>query len=255
VPVVKNKNREQNSVNVLQFPTISGLISYKITLRDKLIIAGQDKEPQEVVDWLFTSDRPGTTFESLAESGSGFGTLDRKLAVALKAKLPPILSNGLATLEQAAPHKIITGRQILHMSYQQLAMTSHHTSVFSLKALIDIRWLGDTRKEAFRNGWNSALARTGANEVATVMRTELVLTALTSSSDLAVAMDRFRSENRGPVTEANADARYAQLLEILEERILRDQEQSNVEQMQRAEAKRRLKNNGGGRSVNDRAGD
>jgi len=62
-------------------------------------------------------------------------------------------------------------------------------------------------------------------------------------------MDRFRSENRRPVADANADARYAQLLEILDERILRDQEQANVEQMQRAEAERRLKDVGTNQSM------
>jgi len=243
-PTVKNKNREQNSVMVPNFPVISGLIPYKVMLRDYLIIAGQDKDQETVSEWLFAIDKPDAIFDSLADSGPGFGTLDRKLAVVPKAKLPHVLSHRLATLEQA-PHKIITGRQILHV----LSTFRYGIASYELKALIDIHWLGDNRKEAFRNEWNTVLTRTGATEVANAMRTELFLTALGTSSDLAVAMDRFRSENRGPVTEANADARYAQLLEILDERILRDLEQANVEQMQRAEAKGRLKTKWLGQSI------
>ena len=55
------------------------------------------------------------------------------------------------------------------MSYKYLAMASHHSNVFSLKALIDIRWLGDNRKESFRNEWNSVLTKSGTNEVGSVM--------------------------------------------------------------------------------------
>lgn len=150
-------------------------------MRDNLIITGQDKDPSQVIAWLFAIDKPETTFESLEAVEPGFGTLDRRLAVALRAKLPPNLSQRLRTMEMADPPKMAIGRQILFMAYQYLAMASLHASVFSLKALIDFRWLGDSRKEAFRNEWNSALARTGAQEASTVMKTELFLTALGAS--------------------------------------------------------------------------
>lgn len=183
-------------MTVPPFPTSSGLLQYKVSLRDNLIIAGQDKGPTQAIAWLFAVGGPEATFESLAEVEPGFGTLDRKLTVALRAKLPPTLSHRLNALELKSPTKIVTGRQILLMSYQQLTMTSHHTSVFSMKALMGIQCMGDNRKEAFRNEWNSVLARSGAQEVGNVTRTELLMTALGSSRDLAVSTDRFRAENK-----------------------------------------------------------
>ena len=57
-------------------------------LYEKTSVCAQDKSPAAVVELLQTVDRRGIGIDDLIRTGTGFETLDRKLALVLQSILP-----------------------------------------------------------------------------------------------------------------------------------------------------------------------
>ena len=150
VPAVKA--RETDSIKLLRFPATPQFDAWKIALRSEVVAASG--RPHSAFNWIIQTENPKTTFEEMADRGEFESRL--QLAAALgkiaKGSIGRVLAN--ATKSMAQRSLMISGRQLLHLTYEQYALDPSRGSFCDLNHLMDSRYHGDTNIEQFLPTWN-----------------------------------------------------------------------------------------------------
>ena len=139
------KVRETVSIKLLPLPMTPQFDAWKIALRFEVVAASGCSK--SALNWVIETEKPKTTFEEMAGC-SEFESLDCKLAAALgktaKGSIGRVLTN--ATKSMAKRSLMISGRQLLHLTYEQYALDPTRGSFYDFNHLMDIRYHGDANR-------------------------------------------------------------------------------------------------------------
>ena len=113
------RQREAEEVHVKAYPSRHQFMSWRTNFRRGVVFASG--RGIAVLQWILECERPGITFEELAEPGPQNVSLDAKIAIALTAILTgePKRKVNLKAEELAKDGILIAGRQIVWLVYRE----------------------------------------------------------------------------------------------------------------------------------------
>ena len=202
--VVQNstKKKEAEKVTVPKFPTLASLNGWTIQLAQNLVQAGGRNDCEEV-DWLNKVIEPGSSIDSLADSGqTKFKSLDLKLAAALSAVVrdggPENLIDDLAEMNREAMSKgsMMKGRQIVWMIYNHFKTNPNLAPVYSIVDLTALKWMGDNNIHTFRHMWNF-ITRNMVEKLRDNSLADLLYSQMKNSKVLQVDLAHYRRHPDG----------------------------------------------------------
>ena len=138
--------------------------------------------------------------DNLIRPGTGFETLDRKLALALQSILPRDLEvrEHRETTQLDQRRELITGRQVLWLIYGHFQTNPNQTRVYGITELSKIGWFGDRKKAKFLNFWNERMSL-AAGQTQYWMKVEILYNAMTESQDLRLDMLAYHQRFPNPL--------------------------------------------------------
>ena len=150
------KVRETDSIKLLPLPMTPQFNAWKIALRSEVVAASG--RPKSALNWIIETENPRTTFEEMADCGE-FESLDCKLEAALgkiaKGSIGRAPTN--AAKSMAKRSLMTSGRQLLHLTYEQYALDPTRGSLYYLNHLMDIKSHGYANIEQFLLTWNETV--------------------------------------------------------------------------------------------------
>ena len=193
VPAVKI--READSIKLSPLPATPRFDARKIALRSEVVAASG--RPQSAFNWIIQTENPKTTFEEMADCGE-FESLGCTLASALgkiaKGSIGRVLTN--ATKSMAKRSLMTSGRQLLHLTYEQYALEPTCGSLYDLNHLMDIRYHGDTNIEQFLLTWNETVKGLNKPQPHDVLEA-ILWKQIESSVKMAQPLSRYRMAKQG----------------------------------------------------------
>jgi hypothetical protein len=156
------KGKEADTVKIPQLPTAAQFKSWKNAVRSA--VSSASRTPAEAFEWVMTVEQAETTYESLSVCPKIFDTLDAKLSSALtqicKGELGRKIT--LKTEEEAKARKLIKGRQILWIIYQEYRVSEEAGSLNDITDLMKVTMKKDFTKvehlARFLLNWETVLA-------------------------------------------------------------------------------------------------
>ncbi len=121
-----SKHKEADKIELCPLPSASGFANWMIQSSRR--VANATHRSDDALPWVLAVQKPGATFESLADSGA-FSTLDGKLFIALEEKIKPPLSHKVQLIQRE-----LSGRDLLMKGRQLLWMICQHFKVSSTDA-------------------------------------------------------------------------------------------------------------------------
>ena len=167
--------------------------------------------------------------DNLIRPGTGFETLDRKLALALQSILPRDLEirvNAEKTTQLDQRRVLITGRQVLWLIYRHFQTNPNQTRVYGITELSKIGWFGDRKKAKFLNFWNERMSL-AAGQTQYWMKVEILYNAMKESQDLRLDMLAYHQRFPNNTGEEQGQERYDALTEILHRTVNREREEEH----------------------------
>ena len=169
--------------------------AWKIALRSEVVATfGRAKS---AFNWIIETENPKTTFEEMADCGE-FESLDCRLAAALgkiaKGSVGHVLTN--ATKSMAKRSLMISGRQLLHLIFEQYALDPIRGSLYDLNDLMDITYPGDANIEQFLLTWNETAEGLSKPQPHDVLEA-ILWKQIESSVKMAQPLSRYRMAKQG----------------------------------------------------------
>ena len=121
-------------------------------------IAGASGDPQAAFTWILKVGKSGVSIDELEDSES-FPTLDAKLAAAITRVAQGDLSNRINLMmdRKAKAGKMVTGRQMLFLVYEQYRISEVDGALLGLEDLMHVRLHNDDLRN-FLYDWENVLA-------------------------------------------------------------------------------------------------
>jgi predicted nucleic acid-binding Zn-ribbon protein len=157
-----SKSKEADSIKIPQLPTAAQFKAWKNSVRSA--ISSASKIPAEAFQWVLEAEDAEATYEKLHDCPKKFDTLDAKLAAALTNICKGELSRKviLKTEEEAKAKRLIRGRQILWLVYEDYRINEEAGSLTDLSDLMKVVLRKDQSKTEhlfrFMMNWDSVLA-------------------------------------------------------------------------------------------------
>jgi hypothetical protein len=157
-----SKSKEADSIKIPQLPTAAQFKAWKNSVRSA--ISSASKIPAEAFQWVLEAEDAEATYEKLHDCPKKFDTLDAKLAAALTHICKGELSRKvtLKTEEEAKAKRLIRGRQILWLVYEDYRINEEAGSLMNLSDLMKVVLRKDQSKiehlSRFMMNWDSVLA-------------------------------------------------------------------------------------------------
>ena len=159
---VAPKGKEADSIKIPQLPTAAQFKSWKNAVRSA--VSSASRSPAEAFKWVMAVESIDMTYERLSECPKQFETLDAKLSSALtqicKGELGRKIT--LKTESEAKAMKLIRGRQILWIVYEDYRVNEEAGSLNDITDLMKVTIKRDQTKveqlSRFLMNWETVLA-------------------------------------------------------------------------------------------------
>ncbi len=220
-----NRRSRTREFKLLPWPSVAGFLKWRQALTQEVRAASGGHHA--AVSWLLAVESPTAIFESLS-SPEAFPALDADIAAALSKIAQGEASRRIAIREADLRRegKLMSGRQMLFMTYQEFKTTSESTIVHGLKDLLRLTCNGDGGLERFFNSWNSLVA----SQVKPIDEEVLHQVFLDQIENLPCLSNDI-SHYRRP---GNTDKTYAYLASRVNRETTRAQVAKNQQELQRA---------------------
>ena len=142
-----------------------------------------------MLKWVQRVEGEGTRHEEFEESGSGFETLDRKLAAALIRVTKGELSRRINLESQKANSrgKVLKGRQVYWMILNTFKTNPNMGVVYGVRDISKVQWLGDDKLETLFTVINQL-----RNPMAEAQLAEVLLELLDQSKEMKDDIGHYR---------------------------------------------------------------
>jgi hypothetical protein len=156
------KGKEADTVKIPQLPTAAQFKSWKNAVRSA--VSSASRYPEQAFKWIMEVEESESAYTKLAECSKKFETLDAKLSSALtlvcKGELGRKIT--LRTEEEAKAMKLIRGRQILWLIYEEYRINEEAGSLNNITDLMKVTMRKDHTKvdqlSRFLLNWETVLA-------------------------------------------------------------------------------------------------
>ena len=156
------KTKEADSIKLPQLPTSAQFKAWKNSVRSK--VSAASKFPKEAFDWIIAVEADDVTYDALSTTPAKFETLDAKLSAALteicKGELGRKIT--LKTEEEAKARRLIRGRQILWLVYEDYRLNEEAGALHEITDLMKVTLRKDQNKiehlSRFMLNWEMILA-------------------------------------------------------------------------------------------------
>ena len=155
VTEVRPRRKEADSVKLQALPRAPNFRTWKLATQSE--IAGACGDPQAAFTWILKVGKSGVSIDELEDSES-FPTLDAKLAAAITRIAQGDLSNRINLMmdRKAKAGKLVTGRQMLFLIYEQYRISEVDGALLDLEDLLHVRLHNDDLRN-FLNDWEHVL--------------------------------------------------------------------------------------------------
>ena len=149
------KLKEAESCKFEAFPKVTQFRSWKMSFKKE--VASASGRPDEAFIWI-TEIEEALSVEDLQISGSGWETLDAKIAAGLAKIISGEFQRQIQMMEEEAAlqKKMIKGRQIAFLIYHHFKISATEGSILEFEDLLAVELKGDNLR-AFLNDWESTL--------------------------------------------------------------------------------------------------
>jgi hypothetical protein len=161
-PSTEVKGKEADSIKIPMLPTAAQFKSWKNAVRSA--VSSASRLPAQAFEWIMKVEATDVTYNDLSQCPKTFETLDAKLSAALmlicKGELGRKIT--LRTEEEAKAMKLIRGRQILWMVYEEYRINEEAGSLNDITDLMKVKMGRDQSKvdqlARFLLNWETVLA-------------------------------------------------------------------------------------------------
>jgi hypothetical protein len=156
------RSKEADSIKIPPLPTASQFKAWKLSVRST--VSSASKNPEEAFQWILEVEDKDASYEKMHECHKKFETLDAKLAASLTNVCKGELSRKviLKTEEEAKAKRLIRGRQILWLMYEEYRINEEAGSLMDLSDLMKVILKKEHSKvehlSRFMMNWDSVLA-------------------------------------------------------------------------------------------------
>ena len=157
-----SSSKEADTIKLPALPTPAQFKAWKNAVRSK--VSSASKDPKEAFDWIMKVEDADATYEKLNDTPKKFETLDAKLTAALTELCKGELGRKvtLKTEEEAKARRLIRGRQILWMIYEEFRINEEAGSLNDITDLMKVVLRKDQSKidhlAKFMMNWETILA-------------------------------------------------------------------------------------------------
>jgi len=219
----KARIKEAETIKIPPLPSATQFRSWKVSVRTEVTAASGRGDV--AFKWILLAESPSSSFESLATSGTGFESLDAKLAAAMTklshGELGRLFSLATEHERLADPPRMIKGRQLLWTVHDYHKFDEEVGAIMDIKDLMSIKLRGDAGLETFMNSWDMVVA--GMQEVPVESILEpLFLEQVRAAPALREEVAHYDRSRKGM-----PDRTYAYLLESVRRYLERQRLQRN----------------------------
>jgi hypothetical protein len=156
------KSKEADTIRLPQLPTAAQFKSWKNIVRSR--VSSASKIPKEAFEWIRMVEDDNVTYEMLNETPAKFETLDAKLCAALSEVCKGEIGRKitLKTEEEAKARRLIRGRQVLWMIYEDFRINEEAGALHDITDLMKVTLKRDQTKienlSRFLLNWEMILA-------------------------------------------------------------------------------------------------
>ena len=138
-------------------PTTATFQKFQFQLYDRIQERALGKTEDEVVRWVDQAWDKDVSYERLGKVRSAWTGVNRKLRVAFSNILSGELSRSIYEENKELvmkSKKRLTALQILRRLNAHLQTNPEMKELYGIQDLMEVKWLGDARKQNFRHSWN-----------------------------------------------------------------------------------------------------
>ena len=162
--------KEATKIDLPPLPDMTDFRIWQNNVLEAVVTASNRTNERHVTTWIKQVATAGAKLKQFKTSGKHYGTLDRKLAVAVQSicfakkdefakRLADTIGDWKKKLFRVEKY-LMKGRQMLLLLYRH-----YHTNVLknrfhSFRCLLTVVWKGDNQIEAFRRDWMNAMEST-----------------------------------------------------------------------------------------------
>ena len=232
--VIVKKTDSTEKIVVPKFPSVARVSDWFTNVK-RNICAATGKEDYGEISWMDEIQKPGTTFETLADSGAvRFKSVDIRLAVSLSACVKDGSSELYRELQRresecmSEKSECLRGRQIMWMILSFFKSNRDMSVVYTVQDLTNLQWQGDKNMHVFRHHWEDMTSKLRL-ELTENCLSEILVEKLANSNELKEDIGHYRR-----VREGHEDKCYQYLVGCMDRYLQRARLDKNRQEFKNA---------------------